>query len=91
MPVVLQRPAPMELAELVAGATIKRRLRSKQTIQDALPRNSHCLVTVCLNNQIQQQRQSQTWRSIRLCQTEQNREKWKSIRLCRKERNHGVL
>ena len=33
MPIVLRRPAPMELAELVAGATIKRRLRSKQSIQ----------------------------------------------------------
>ena len=36
MRVVLRRPAPMELAELVAGATIKRRLRSKQTIQRRL-------------------------------------------------------
>ena len=36
MPIVLRRPAPMELAELVAGATIKRRLRSKQTIQRRL-------------------------------------------------------
>ena len=88
MPIVLRRPAPMELAELVAGATIKRRLRSKQTIQRRLTKNSHCLVTVCLNHQ--QQRQSQTWRSIRLCQTGQNRQKWKSIRLCRKERNQGV-
>ena len=34
--IVLQRPAPVELAELVAGATIKRRLRSKQTIQRRL-------------------------------------------------------
>ena len=58
----------MELAELVAGATIKRRLRSKQT------------VTVCLDHQIQQQRQSHMWKSIRLCQTGQNRQKWKSIR-----------
>ena len=33
MPTVLRRPTPMELAELVAGATIKRRLRSKQSIQ----------------------------------------------------------
>ena len=31
-----RRPAPMELAELVAGVTIKRRLRSKQTIQRRL-------------------------------------------------------
>ena len=38
MPIVLRRPAPMELAELVAGATIKRRLRSKQTIQRRLTR-----------------------------------------------------
>ena len=38
MPLVLRRPAPMELAELVAGATIKRRLRSKQTIQRRLTR-----------------------------------------------------
>ena len=37
-PIVLRRPAPMELAELVAGATIKRRLRSKQTIQRRLTR-----------------------------------------------------
>ena len=36
MPIVLRRPAPMELAELVAGATIKRRLRSKQSIQRRL-------------------------------------------------------
>ena len=36
MPIVLRRPAPMELAVLVAGATIKRRLRSKQTIQRRL-------------------------------------------------------
>ena len=36
MPVVLRRPAPSELAELIAGATIKRRLRSKQTIQRRL-------------------------------------------------------
>ena len=36
MPIVLRRPAPMELAELVAGATIKRRLQSKQTIQRRL-------------------------------------------------------
>ena len=36
MSIVLRRPAPMELAELVAGATIKRRLRSKQTIQRRL-------------------------------------------------------
>ena len=36
MPIVLRRPAPMKLAELVAGATIKRRLRSKQTIQTRL-------------------------------------------------------
>ena len=36
MPVVLRRLAPMELAELVAGATIKRRLRSKQSIQRRL-------------------------------------------------------
>ena len=32
VPIVLRRPTPMELAELVAGATIKRRLRSKQSI-----------------------------------------------------------
>ena len=36
MPIVLRRPARMELAELVAGATIKRRLRSKQTVQRRL-------------------------------------------------------
>ena len=36
MPIVLRRPAPMELEKLVAGATIKRRLRSKQTIQRRL-------------------------------------------------------
>ena len=36
MPIVLRRPAPMELAELVAGGTIKRRLRSKQSIQRRL-------------------------------------------------------
>ena len=30
MPTFLRRPTLMELAELVAGATIKRRLRSKQ-------------------------------------------------------------
>ena len=36
MPIVFRRPAPMELAELVARATIKRRLRSKQTIQRRL-------------------------------------------------------
>ena len=36
MPIVLRRPAPMELAELIAGATIKRRLRSKQSIQRRL-------------------------------------------------------
>ena len=36
MPIVLRRPAPMELAELVAGATIKRRLRSKQSIRRRL-------------------------------------------------------
>ena len=36
MPIVLRRPAPMELAELVAGATIKRRLPSKQTIRRRL-------------------------------------------------------
>ena len=36
MPTVLRRPTPMELAELVAGATIKRRLRSKQSIQRRL-------------------------------------------------------
>ena len=36
MPLVLRRPATMELAELVARATIKRRLRSKQTIQGRL-------------------------------------------------------
>ena len=36
IPIVLRRPDPMELAELVAGATIKRRLRSKQTIQRRL-------------------------------------------------------
>ena len=46
---------------------------ANRQFRDALPRNSHCLVTVCLNHQIQQQRQSQTWKSIRLCQTEQNR------------------
>ena len=38
MPTVLRRPTPMELAELVAGATIKRRLRSKQSIQRRLTR-----------------------------------------------------
>ena len=36
MPNVLRRPALMALAELVAGATIKRRLRSKQSIQRRL-------------------------------------------------------
>ena len=36
MPLVFRRPAPMEFAELVAGATIKRRLRSKQSIQRRL-------------------------------------------------------
>ena len=36
IPIVLRRPAPMELAELVVRATIKRRLRSKQTIQRRL-------------------------------------------------------
>ena len=36
MPIVLRRRAPIELAKLVAGATIKRRLRSKQTIQRRL-------------------------------------------------------
>ena len=38
MPTVLRRPTPMELAELVVGATIKRRLRSKQSIQRRLTR-----------------------------------------------------
>ena len=38
MPIVLRRPTPMELAELVAGATIKRRLCSKQSIQRCLTR-----------------------------------------------------
>ena len=38
MPIVLRRPTLMELAELVAGATIKRRLRSKQSIQRRLAR-----------------------------------------------------
>ena len=38
MPIVLRRPTPMELAELVAGATFKRRLRSKQSIQRRLTR-----------------------------------------------------
>ena len=32
MPIVLRRPAPLELAELIARATIKRQLRRKQTI-----------------------------------------------------------
>ena len=52
MPIVLRRPAPMELAELVAGATVKRRLRGKQTIRrrltkkqplsdNSLPQSSH--------------------------------------------------
>ena len=36
MPIVLRRPTPMELAELAAGAAIKRRLRSKQSIQRRL-------------------------------------------------------
>ena len=36
MPVVLRRPDPMELSELVAGATIKQRLRGKQTIRRRL-------------------------------------------------------
>ena len=36
MPTVLRRPTPMELAELVAGAHIKRGLRSKQSIQRRL-------------------------------------------------------
>ena len=38
MPIVLRRSTPMELAELVAGPTIKRRLRSKQSIQRRLTR-----------------------------------------------------
>ena len=59
--------------------------------EDASPRNSRCLVTVCLSHQIQQQKQSQTEKNIRLCQTEENRQIWKSIQLCRRERNHGVL
>ena len=33
MPTFLGRPTPMELAELVAGATIRRRLRGKQSTQ----------------------------------------------------------
>ena len=36
MPIVLRRPATMELAELVAGATIKRRLHSQQSIERRL-------------------------------------------------------
>ena len=36
MPIVLRRPTPVELAELVAGTTIKRRLRGKQSIQRRL-------------------------------------------------------
>ena len=36
MPTLLRRPTPMELAELVAGATIRRRLRGKQSIQGRL-------------------------------------------------------
>ena len=36
MPTLLRRPTPMELAELVAGATIRRRLRGKQSTQRRL-------------------------------------------------------
>ena len=36
MPIFLWRPAPVELAELVAGATVRRRLRGKQSIQRRL-------------------------------------------------------
>ena len=36
MPTFLRRPAPLELAELVAGATIRRLLRGKQSIQRRL-------------------------------------------------------
>ena len=36
MPTFLRRPTPMELAELVAGATIRRRLRGKQSTQRRL-------------------------------------------------------
>ena len=36
MPTLLRRPTPMELAELVAGTTIRRRLRGKQSTQRRL-------------------------------------------------------
>ena len=36
MPTFLRRPTPMELAELVAGATIRRRFRGKESIQRRL-------------------------------------------------------
>ena len=41
--------------------------------RDASPESSHRPVTVCLCHQIRQQRQSQKWKSIRLCRKGQNR------------------
>ena len=74
MPIVLRRPAPMELAELVAGATIKQRLWSKQTIQRRLTKKQPLS-----GNSLPQSSDPATEsprrrrKSIRLCQTEQNR------------------
>ena len=76
MPIVLRRPLLWSLRSWLQEQPPNDDFGANRQFRDALPRNSHCLVTVCLHHQIHQQRQSQTW---------------KSIRLCRRERNHGVL
>ena len=70
IPIVLRRPAPTELAELVAGATIKRRLRSKQTIRSRLTKKQPLSGNSLPHSSDPATERSQTKKSIRLCQTE---------------------
>ena len=60
MPIVLRRPTPMSLQSWLQEQPSNDDFGANRQFRDALPRNSHCLVTVFFNHQIQQQRQSQT-------------------------------
>ena len=90
MPIVLRRPAPMELAELVAGATNKQRLRGKQTIQRRLTKKQSLS-----GNSLPQSSDPAT-------ETVPDKEEHPMVpdrrepsnleeHPCRRERNHGVL
>ena len=79
MPIVLRRPAAIELSELFAGTTIKRRLRSKQSIQRRLTKKQP-LSGNSLQHLVVSER-TEPWRPL----TETEKNAWNALSLVERE------